>query len=111
MKTRILSVLIALAFSVLSCASAPRPSSQGRNSLPTPDPGFQENYSEDPYAIPIPRGVIEALAIEDAIEKSQQGLPGSRGLLLSAVEPSPLEDAVREFQHDVPVPTTLYLAR
>ncbi len=86
MKTRNLSILIALAFFVLSCvATTPKPSSQ-ESSLPTPDPGFQQNYSEDPYAIPIPRDVIEASAIGGVMGKFQYGLPDSYGPLLGAVD-------------------------
>ena len=96
MKTRILSVLIALAFFVLSCvATTPKPSSQ-ESGLLTPDPGFPENYFEDPYAIPIPLYVVEPSAIEGVIHKSEHGLADSRSPLLSAVELSAIEDRARK---------------
>ena len=102
MKTRILSVSIALAFFVLSCVATTPKASSRESGLLTPDPGFPENYFEDPYAIPIPLYVVEALAIEGVTHKSEHGLADSRSPLLSAVEPPALEDAIRKFQYDSP---------
>ena len=91
MKTKGLSILIALAFLVLSCAGvAPKASLQG-GSLPTPGPGFPSDYSEDPYALPL---AVEVSAIENAVEESQHGLPGSRGPLLSAVDLTAIQDVI-----------------
>jgi len=98
MKTKNLLILVGLAFLVFSCATVPKPSSQG---FQPPDPAFLTNDSEDPYAIPIPLSIIQALMIESAIEKFQQGLMDSHGPLLSTVEPSALDDTVRKFQHDL----------
>jgi hypothetical protein len=96
MKTRNLLILMALALLVPCCvATTPKLSSQ-ESGLLTPDPGFPENYFEDPYAIPIPLYVVEPSAIEGVIHKSEHGLADSRSPLLSAVELSAIEDTARK---------------
>ena len=102
MKTRILSLSIALAFFVLSCVATTPKASSRESGLLTPDPGFPENYFEDPYAIPIPLYVVEALAIEGVTHKSEHGLADSRSPLLSAVEPPAIEDVIEKLHQDLP---------